>query len=380
MPPKTSAKTPLDSALLDSILQGNCIEVLQKLPESSVDVIFADPPYWMRVEGSLKRPEGGTFSGCDDKWDNAFSSNAAYSAFSREWLSECKRVLKPNGSIWVIGAMQCIYTLGGIMQDLGFWFINDVVWHKSNPTPNFMGTRLNNAHETLLWATKSKKAKYTFNYKSAKELNSDIVGFENGVRKQLGSVWKIPVCSGNERLKSDSGAKLHSTQKPLALLYRIIAISSKMGDIVLDPFGGTMTTAVAAKMLGRHYIMIEQDSAYIALGRKRVESTQFDNSDIARAELDKRPQRVSLSEMIASGYLKNGEAFYLKNSEVSASLTSEGKLLWQGKSYDIHTLCAKLKGTKAERLNGFRFWEVVRKNKRILLESIRESYRKALVL
>lgn len=252
---------------LNQILQGNSLELLKSIPDSSIDLIFADPPYWMRVDGVLRRPEGSDFSGCDDVWDNQFSSNSDYSDFTRTWLSECKRILKPNASIWVIGSMQCIYAIGGIMQDLGFWFINDIVWHKSNPTPNFLGTRLNNAHETLLWATKSKKSRYTFHYKTAKELNSDIVDFDKGKRKQLGSVWKIPVCNGTERLKSKNGEKLHSTQKPESLLYRIIAISSNLGDIVLDPFGGSMTTAAMAKRLGRNYIMCEQNDKYIKAGQ-----------------------------------------------------------------------------------------------------------------
>ena len=216
----------------------------------------------MRVEGSLQRPEGSYFSGCDDTWDS-FRDNVDYVNFSRNWLRECKRILKPNGSIWVIGSMQCIYGIGGVMQELGFWFVNDVIWHKSNPTPNFHGTRLNNSHETLIWATKDKRAKYTFHYKSAKELNCEVMAFDKGERKQLGSVWKIPICSGKERLKDERGDKLHNTQKPESLLYRIIAISSKLGDVVLDPFGGTMTTAAMAKRLGRNYISFERDSKYI---------------------------------------------------------------------------------------------------------------------
>ncbi|RDU58736.1 site-specific DNA-methyltransferase, partial [Helicobacter sp. MIT 14-3879] len=310
------------------------------IPNDSIDLIFADPPYFMRVEGVLQRPEGSDFSGCDDSWDNAFIDNADYVAFSRQWLKECHRILKQNGSIWVIGSMQCIYSIGGVMQELGFWLINDVIWHKSNPTPNFNGTRLNNSHETLIWATKSKKSKYTFNYKSAKELNCEIIDFEKGVRKQLGSVWRMSVCSGNERLKDSNGKKLHNTQKPLSLLYRILAISSKMGDIVLDPFGGTMTTAVAAKILGRDYIMLEQNEVYIEYGRQRLDSVLFEDSPIARAEFDKKPLRVSLREMIKAGFLSLGEQLHLKNTAFQAYLTSEGKLEFQGQIYDIHTLAA----------------------------------------
>lgn len=234
----------------NTIILGETIEEMRKLPAESMDLIFADPPYWMRVEGTLTRVEGTSFDGCDDTWDNRFSTNADYATFTRQWLTECRRLLKPDGSIWVIGGMQCIYTIGAIMQELGFWFINDVVWHKKNPTPNFMGTRLNNSHETLIWATRSEKAKYTFNYKTAKEFNTDNVNeedFAGGTRKQLGSVWRIGVCQGGERLKNDNDEKLHTTQKPEELLRRVIGVSSKLGDIVFDPFGGTMTTAAVAK-------------------------------------------------------------------------------------------------------------------------------------
>lgn len=363
---------------LNQILQGDSLELLKAIPSQSIDLIFADPPYWMRVDGVLKRPEGGDFSGCDDSWDNQFTTHSDYSDFTRAWLRECRRILAPNGSIWVIGAMQCIYTIGGIMQDLGFWFINDIVWHKSNPTPNFLGTRLNNAHETLLWATKSKKSRATFHYKTAKELNSEIIDFSKGARKQLGSVWKIPVCSGKERLKNESGEKLHSTQKPETLLYRIIAISSNAGDVVLDPFGGSMTTAAMAKKLGRSYITFEQNGEYVKAGQRRVNAIVPENSDIAVARFDEKPPRVSLGDLIKCGLLREGEQIYIKGAESSATLNANGKAEFEGKIYDIHALCAKLKGVRAKRLNGFLFWEVKRvesKSGRILLDSLRKIYR-----
>lgn len=363
---------------LNQILQGDSLELLKAIPSESIDLIFADPPYWMRVDGVLKRPEGGDFSGCDDSWDNQFTTHSDYRDFTRTWLTECRRTLTPNGSIWVIGAMQCIYTIGGIMQDLGFWFINDIVWHKSNPTPNFLGTRLNNAHETLIWATKSKKSRATFHYKTAKELNSEIVDFGKGARKQLGSVWKIPVCSGNERLKNARGEKLHSTQKPETLLYRIIAISSNVGDVVLDPFGGSMTTAAMAKRLGRSYITFEQNSEYVKAGQRRVNAIVPENSDIAVAKFDEKPPKVSLGDLIKCGLLCAGEKIYIKGAESSATLNANGKAEFEGKIYDIHALCAKLKGVRAKRLNGFLFWEVKRaesKSGRILLDNLRKIYR-----
>lgn len=362
---------------LNQILQGDSLKLLQTIPDSSIDLIFADPPYFMRVEGRLQRPEGSDFCGCDDVWD-AFTDNADYIRFSRLWLEQCHRILKPNGSMWVIGAMQCIYSLGAIMQERGFWFINDVIWHKSNPTPNFHGTRLNNAHETLIWATKDKNAKYTFNYKTAKELNCEIIDFENGARKQLGSVWKIPICNGKERLKDSSGNKLHSTQKPESLLYRIIAISSRLGDVVLDPFGGTMTTAAMAKRLGRHYIMLEQNTDYIHYGKQRLDSVVFEDSPIAKAEFDKKSIKATLSAMIAAGFLHVGEKLYLKNTCFEATLTQEGKLIFEGQIYDMHTLAAQLKNAKANRLNGFMYWEVHRNDSYILLHRIREEYRQVL--
>ena len=363
---------------MNVIINGDSINELNKMAEESVDLIFADPPYWMRVEGTLKRVEGTDFQGCDDEWDQ-FDSLGSYEDFTREWLKACRRVLKPNGSIWVIGGMQCIYMIGSIMQELDFWFINDVVWHKKNPTPNFMGTRLNNSHETLLWATKSKKSKFTFNYKTAKELNLDTVTedeFEKGTRKQLGSVWKIAVCSGNERLKDDGGDKLHTTQKPEELLYRVIAISSKMGDVVLDPFGGTMTTGAVAKRLGREYIMIEREKEYCEYGKKRLAKVVFEDSPIATAILDKKPVKATMPEMIEKGYFIEGEWFYLKTGEKVATLLKNGKLNYQGAEKDMHSAAAHAKKVKADRLNGFDHWYVMRNNHLTSISEVRENYRK----
>lgn len=364
------------------IINGNSIEEMQKMEAESIDLIFADPPYWMRVEGVLKRVEGTDFNGCDDAWDQ-FESLEAYEAFTKKWLTECYRILKPNGSIWVIGGMQCIYTIGAIMQEIGYWLVNDVIWHKKNPTPNFMGTRLNNSHETLIWATKSKKSKYTFNYKTAKELNLDTVteeDFEKGIRKQMGSVWRLPVCSGNERLKDQEGNKLHNTQKPEELLYRIIAISSKMGDVVLDPFGGTMTTGALAKRLGRNYIMIEREAKYCEYGKKRLESEVFEDTAIARADFDKKPIKVTIPEMIENSYLRENEWFCLKNGEKIGRIQKSGKMIYCGEMIDIHTCAALARRVKAKRLNGFDVWYVLRGEKLVSIAEIREEYRRSLVI
>ncbi len=366
--------------VLNSIINGDCIEEMKKLPSNSIDLIFVDPPYWMRVDGVLTRVEGTTYNGCDDNWDK-FNSLEEYEKFTEAWLKGCYRVLKPNGSIWVIGGMQCIYTIGGIMQKIGFWFINDIIWYKTNPTPNFMGTRLNNSHETLIWATKSKNARYTFNYKTAKELNVDTVNdyeYSKGVRKQMGSVWRFPVCSGDERLKDSFGKKLHSTQKPEALLYRIIAINSKKGDTVLDPFGGTMTTAAAAKKLGRNYIMIEQERLYCQYGEERLDAIEYIPSPIAEATYDKKPVRVSVQEMIKMGAFNVGEAFYLRDGVPIATLEKNGNLLYNGFELDMHTCAARARGVKASRVNGFDYWYVKRDDTLVSIARVRDLYRENL--
>ena len=363
--------------MFHTIINGDTITELKKMQTGSVDLIFADPPYWMRTEGVLKRVEGTDYSGCEESWDE-FTSLGDYEEFTKNWLSECYRVLKKDGSFWVIGGMQCIFTIGAIMQQLGFWIINDVVWHKKNPTPNFLGTRLNNSHETLIWATKSKKSRYTFHYKTAKELNVDTmdeVSYQKGARKQLGSVWKIGVCQGSERLKDENGAKLHSTQKPEELLYRIIAISSNLEDVVLDPFGGTMTTAAMAKKLGRSSIMIELDKRYCDFGQRRLDEVEFEDSPIASAAFDKKPKRVTMTEMIASGYFTAGEPFCLKSGEEAATLLKDGRLLYQGTPIDMHACAALARGVQAERLNGFDVWYVKRDGKLVPISEIRERYR-----
>lgn len=365
--------------LKDKIICGDAIEEMKKLPDECVDLIFADPPYWMRVEGVLNRVEGTPYDGCDDPWDNQFETTKDYNDFTRAWLGECKRILKPNGSIWVIGGMQCIYTIGAIMQELGFWFINDVIWYKKNPTPNFRGARLNNSHETLIWAAKSDKARFTFNYKTAKELNTDTVDeedFKKGVRKQLGSVWRIGICQGRERLRRDNGEKLHSTQKPEELLYRVIAISSNIGDLVFDPFGGTMTTAAVAKRMGRHYLTIEKELEYCQYGERRLSSITPVIGDIEKAVYDEKPMRVTMREMIAAGYFIAGETFYLKDFTEGGKLQPDGKLLYDGKIMDMHSCAALVKGSRAKRLNGFKVWYVLRNDGLVNIDAVRESYRK----
>lgn len=362
------------------IINGETLNEMQKMPAKSIDLIFADPPYWMRTEGVLKRVEGTDYNGCADGWDQ-FNSLEEYEEFTRKWLTECYRVLKPNGAIWVIGGMQCIYTIGAIMQQLGYWIINDVVWHKKNPTPNFMGTRLNNSHETLIWATKSKKAKFTFNYKTAKELNIDTVDendFKKGTRKQLGSVWKIAVCQGTERVKDENGEKLHSTQKPEELLYRVIAISSNKEDVILDPFGGTMTTAAMAKKLGRSSIMIEMDKKYCEYGQKRIDNIEYEDTPIANAVFDQKPKKVTMTEMITAGYFYTGEPFFFRNGQEVATLLEDGRLLYNEQPMDMHSCAATAREVQAKRLNGFDVWFVKRNNELVSIADIRENYRQTI--
>lgn len=361
------------------IICGNCLVEMPKLESESVDLIFADPPYWMRTSGKLKRVEGTDYDGCQDSWDNNFASLKDYAEFTRRWLGECRRLLKKDGSLWVIGSMQCIYTIGNALQELGFWLVNDVVWWKNNPTPNMMGSRLCNAHETLIWAVKSEKSKFTFNYKTGKELNREAVSeaeYMRGLRKQLGSVWRFPVCSGNERIRNDKGEKLHSTQKPYALLYRIINLSSNWGDLVLDPFGGTFTTGAAALDSGRQFIGIDNSKQYCDYGLRRLRACVAKKGKIETAYFDIKPPKISLCEMIRRGFLLAGEYLYDRKGTAKCRLTPSGTLLLpNGQIADIHSGAAKVRNSKAERLNGFAVWSVKRDNSLVGIDIIRDRAR-----
>ncbi|MDB5439589.1 MAG: dpnA, partial [Caulobacteraceae bacterium] len=245
---------------LDTILHGECLDLLKTLPDKSIDLVFADPPYNLQLGGELLRPDNSKVDAVDDAWDQ-FDSFAAYDAFTRAWLSECRRVLKDDGALWVIGSYHNIFRVGTALQDLGYWLLNDIIWNKSNPMPNFKGTRFTNAHETLIWASKTKTSRYAFNYDAMKVFNEDL---------QMRSDWSLPICSGEERLKGPDGLKAHPTQKPEALLHRVILATSKPGDVILDPFFGTGASGAAAKRLGRHYIGIEREAEYVTLARDRL--------------------------------------------------------------------------------------------------------------
>jgi site-specific DNA-methyltransferase (adenine-specific) len=316
---------------LNTIIAGDCLTNLSLIPDKSVDLVFADPPYWMQTEGELLRTNGKKFDGVEDNWDK-FNTYKEYDEFSEKWLKECKRILKPNGSIWVIGSFQNIYRLGYIMQNLGYWVLNDVVWSKPNAVPNFGGTRYQNSHETLLWCCPSQKSKYTFNYKTMKHLNGD---------KQDKSVWDIGICIGSERLKDESGKKAHSTQKPEKLLYKIILSTTKPNDIVLDPFFGSGTTGAVAKRLGRNYIGLEMEQKYIEIAKKRIAGVEVENTDLHNLTLEIKPPRVSIKQLIDGDYLKDGEKLFNNKGDFIGNLTSNGYVYDGTDTLSIHKMSAK---------------------------------------
>lgn len=350
----------------NKILCGETIDVMKQIPDKTFDFCFADPPYFMQIDEGKKlyRVEGTEFDGCDDDWDK-FSSMESYKDFTRKWLSEVKRILKDDGTICVISGMQSIYEIGSILRELGYWVINDIIRKKTNPTPNFGGTRLNNSHETLIWAAKSKKSKFTFNYKTGKYLN-------NG--KQMGSIWEFPVCSGKERLKDDNNKKLHNTQKPEVLLYRVLALFTSKNDLVLDPFGGTMTTGAVAKRMGRNFTLIERDKNYIKFGQKRIDETTQEVGDIENAIFDIKPLKVSMSEMIEAGYYHIGEKFLNKEGKIAILTDKSGKLTYNGHTASMHEIAAEMMG-KSRRVNAFDYLFVLRDNKLVSIDNIRNNYR-----
>ncbi|MDX1435443.1 MAG: DNA methyltransferase [Anaerolineales bacterium] len=330
---------------LDQILKGDCLARLAELPPESVDLIFADPPYNLQLKGDLRRPNNTRVNGVNDAWDR-FDSFAAYDDFTRAWLETCKRVLKPNGTLWVIGSYHNIYRVGAVLQDLGYWILNDFTWVKVNPMPNFRGVRFANAHETLLWCQKEKGAPYTFNHHAMKAQNDG---------KQMRSDWYLPVCTGSERLMANN-KKAHPTQKPEALLYRVILSSSNPGDVVLDPFFGTGTTGAVAKRLHRRWIGIERESKYIRLASKRiraVEPVDYDPNLFVTPDPRKAP-RVPFGTLLAHDMLRPGQRLYLQaNEERSACVLADGALEYDGRRGSIHQIAKEALGGPA---NGWRMW------------------------
>ena len=351
---------------VNEIIQGDCVEVLKTFPEKSVDLIFADPPYNLQLRNQLLRPNQTVVDGVDDAWDQ-FADFAEYDAFTRNWLSECRRVLKDDGTSWVIGSYHNIFRVGTIMMDLGFWILNDVIWHKTNPMPNFRGTRFQNATETLIWAKKSaEQKKYTFNYHAMKHLNDE---------KQMQNIWHIPLCTGPERIRLN-GKKAHSTQKPEALLYRVILASSNPGDVVLDPFFGSGTTGAVAKKLKRNYIGIELEPAYIEIARKRIDTlpmTLLDETELVTPSKRTVP-RVSFGQLIESHYITVGQKVYSKDRKVVATVKADSHLLWGNVTGSIHRIAALAQNKPA--FNGWEYWYCEDKEGNFIsIDVLRERYR-----
>ena len=340
------SRSPRKSGWLDSIIKGDCVAALEALPDQSVDVIFADPPYNLQLGGALHRPDQSLVDACDDEWDQ-FASFQAYDAFTRAWLLACRRVLKPAGTIWVIGSYHNIFRVGATLQDLNFWILNDIVWRKTNPMPNFKGRRFQNAHETMIWATRDPKAKgYTFNYDAMKAANDDV---------QMRSDWLFPICSGGERLKGDDGKKVHPTQKPEALLARILMASSKPGDVVLDPFFGSGTTGAVAKRLGRHFVGIEREQAYIDAARERIDAVEPLGSGTLSVMTGKKAEpRVAFNTLIESGLIAPGTVLTDARRRHSAIVRADGTLASGNDAGSIHRVGAKVQGLDA--CNGWTFW------------------------
>jgi modification methylase len=360
--------TPPEAALppdlpLNRILAGDCIAVMAGLPAASVDLVFADPPYNLQLKGELHRPDNSRVDAVDDPWDQ-FASFAAYDRFTRDWLAAARRLLKPDGALWVIGSYHNIFRVGAALQDLGFWLLNDVVWRKANPMPNFRGKRLTNAHETLIWASRDEASRYTFNYEALKELNDGL---------QMRSDWVIPLCTGAERLKDAAGGKAHPTQKPEALLHRILLATTHPGDVVLDPFFGTGTTGAVAKMLGRGFVGIERDEAYRRLASARIDRVRaFDRTALEVTGSKRAEPRVPFGAVVERGMLRPGEVLTSPRGK-TARVRADGTLVSDSAKGSIHQVGAALEG--APSCNGWTYWHFRRDGVNIPIDILRQQIR-----
>ncbi len=345
---------------LNKISNGNSLEILKKIPDKTFDLVFADPPYNMQIGEKLKRPDDSKVNGVNDKWDQFFNFKH-YDDFSKVWLKECKRILKDNGSMWVIGTYHNIFRLGYHIQNLNYWILNDVIWRKNNPMPNFKGTRFTNAHETLIWASKNKKSKYTFNYQSLKCLNDDL---------QMRSDWTLPICNGRERLKKN-GKKVHSTQKPEALLHRIILATTNKGDSIFDPFLGTGTSAVVAKKLGRNYFGIEKDKKYFSAAYNRINSTKvIEDNYLDTIKNNKSKPRIPFGSLVEMGIIKPGSILFDQKKKFNAKIMADGSLKHKGNEGSIHRVAAKIMGT--ESYNGWTYWYCNIKGNSVSIDNLRQ--------
>ena len=365
-----SMRQPTPGALFqDRVLVGDCLEVLAKLPSASVDLVFADPPYNLQLERDLRRPNDTLVDGVDEDWDK-FASFADYDRFSRAWLAECRRALKPDGAIWVIGSYHNIFRVGAVLQDLGFWIQNDIIWRKTNPMPNFRGRRFTNAHETLIWAARDAKSRATFNYEAMKALNDDL---------QMRSDWLFPICSGPERLKDAAGRKVHPTQKPEALLHRLLLASTNPGDLVLDPFFGTGTTGAVARRVGRRWLGIERNPAYAAAARDRIGKVRPHAPSVLETSRPKRLEpRVAFGTIIELGILEPGVTLTDERGGVSAQVKADGTLAVAGRQGSIHRLGAQLQGKAA--CNGWTYWHYEVEGGKKPIDALREEARRQLGL
>ena len=332
------------SKFLNKIVNGNSLEILKTIPNKTFDLVFADPPYNLQIGKKLKRPDDSKVNGVNDEWDQ-FESFNDYDNFCKLWLTECKRILKDNGSIWVIGTYHNIFRLGYHIQNIGYWILNDVIWKKNNPMPNFRGTRFTNAHETLIWASKHKKSKYTFNYQSLKCLNDDL---------QMRSDWTLPICNGSERIKKN-GKKVHSTQKPESLLHRILLASTNKNDFVFDPFLGTGTTAIVAKKLGRNYFGIEKEKKYFKTAKQRLEKTmKIEDHYLDTIKNNRSKPRVPFGSLIEMGILEPGMTLFDSKKKYNVKIMADGSIKYKNSEGSIHKIAAGIMGT--ESYNGWTYW------------------------
>ena len=349
--------------LKNKIINGDSLKELKKIPKESFDLIFADPPYNLQLRNKLVRPDRSKVNAVNDKWDQ-FESFKTYDNFTTNWLTECKRILKKNGSIWVIGSYHNIFRVGSIIQNLGFWILNDVIWNKNNTMPNFRCTRFTNAHETLIWASKDKNSKYTFNYQSLKCLNDDL---------QIRSTWNLPICNGNERLK-EKGKKVHSTQKPESLLHRILLASSNKNDLVLDPFLGSGTTAVVSKKLGRIFYGIEKEKSYFDAANKRLKNTKIIKDEYLDTIKNNRSKpRIPFGSLVELGVIKPGTEIYDQKKKVNAKIMADGSIKYQKSEGSIHKVAAKILG--AESCNGWTYWHYQSGNSLKPIDELRQRLR-----
>jgi modification methylase len=359
---KKAEAVPLAVLPLDQILMDDCVAAMKSLPDACIDMVFADPPYNLQLGGDLFRPEGGRVDAVDNDWDK-FDSNAVYDAFSKAWLREAHRILKPNGTLWVIGSYHNIFRVGATLQDEGFWILNDIIWRKANPMPNFKGTRFTNAHETLIWASKGEDARYTFNYRAMKTLNDEL---------QMRSDWSFPICGGQERIKRN-GTKAHPTQKPEALLYRILLACTKPGDVVLDPFFGTGTTGAVAKRLQRHFIGIEREADYVDVAQERIAAAlPLDESTVTTMQSPTAAPRVAFGTLVETGYIAPGTKIWDSKRRWSAVIRADGSLLVDGESGSIHKIGATLQ--KAPSCNGWTFWHYETADGLKQIDRLRQTY------